>query len=117
MPQNAVCKVKTICANISVYGHPGALNLKSISGNIIVTDNTTDIDANSISGFVDVTVSPNTKADLEFKSISGTIYTNYELKTSVKKRPGSTRVADQMNGGGAKIALSTISGNVFFRLK
>ena len=115
LPKGVACKVKTINGNISVYGQSGALNLKTISGNIIVISNPISIEANSISGFVDITMPSDKKADLNFKNISGTIYTNHELTTPVKKKPASTKVFDQMNGGGDKIDLSTISGNIYFR--
>ena len=117
IPKSASCRVKTISGNVSVYGPAGSLDVHTISGNVIITGKATDVEAHSISGFVDLTVSPDKKADLEFKSISGTIYTDYELKNPVKNKPGSTKVADQMNGGGAKIALATISGNIYFRTK
>jgi len=114
IPENVNFSVKTIDGNIIISGNAANIDANSISGNVIITGKSSDVEANSISGFVDITVSPDTKADLEFKTISGTIYSNHEITPSEKTK-GSNNISDQMNGGGFPIKLKTISGNIYFR--
>jgi hypothetical protein len=115
IPEKVNFSVKTIDGNINISGKAGDIDAKTISGHIIITGTNSKTDANSISGFIDMSVASDVKADLEFKTISGTIYSNHEIPASGKKSPGSNKVVDQMNGGGLPIKLKTISGNIYFR--
>ncbi len=91
-------------------------SVKTINGNIIIDGNTAAIESHSISGFVDVTVPPGKKADLEMKTVTGTIYSNYDFE---QKSRGyvSSRVAGNMNGGGEDVDLASVSGDIFFRVR
>jgi len=90
-------------------------SVKTINANIIIKGKTDGMKLNSISGFIDVTVSPDQKADLNFKTISGTIYSNHEIAFNPKNKEGSTKIFDKLNGGGNLIDLNTISGDIYFR--
>lgn len=115
IPEGISFSVKTINGNIIFNGNAADIKLKSISGNIIITGKNTSVDANSISGFVDLSVASDLKADLEFKTISGTIYSNHEIAPKGKSKEGTNNVSDALNGGGIPIKLKTISGNIYFR--
>jgi DUF4097 and DUF4098 domain-containing protein YvlB len=93
-------------------------SVETINGNIIITGNTAEIRAKSISGFIDLAVTPQRKADVKMRTITGTMYSNIELNTMSRriKQVGGGTVSAQLNGGGGKgIELETISGNIFFR--
>jgi hypothetical protein len=115
VPENTGFSVKTIDGNIIINGNTADINARTISGNIIITGSTAEIKAHTISGFVDLTVPSGVKADLDFKTISGTIYSNHEVAFLPKKKAGTTKISDQINGGGTRINLETISGDIYFR--
>ncbi|HEY4787302.1 MAG TPA: hypothetical protein VIH57_14685 [Bacteroidales bacterium] len=115
IPENTSFSVKTIDGNINIEGKIADINAKSISGNIIIKGTNSEVEANSISGFVDLSVASDRKANLEFATISGTVYSNHDVNSSGKSKIGSTKISDQMNGGGNQIILKTISGNIYFR--
>ena len=89
-------------------------SVESINGNITILGNPSEIRAHSISGFIDLTISSNRKADFKFNTITGTIYSNLAFNIPAKGN-FSTTINDQYNGGGKKIDLETISGDIFLR--
>lgn len=96
-----------------------ALTLETISGNI----NSAQLKANqklhTISGDIDFTLPENASVDLEMKTISGEMYTNFELSSDKDglKHFVSTEIIKSLNGGGKKLNLETISGNIYLRKK
>jgi len=92
-------------------------SVETINGNIIITGKTAEIRAHTISGYIDLAIAPDRKADLKMHTISGTMYTNVELKTASQslRHVGGGSVSVDLNGGGKRIDLETISGNIFFR--
>ena len=106
------CKTKIYC-DVYIPENAG-LSVETINGNIIISGNTAEIKAHSISGFVDLTLSPNRKADFKLNTISGTIYSNISMNAG-NSRPATTSIIDRYNGGGTPIDIETISGDIFFR--
>jgi hypothetical protein len=93
-------------------------SVETINGNIVISGKTSDIRAHTISGYVDLTVAPTLKTDLKMNTISGTMYSNFELTAESKslRHVGGGSINTQLNGGGGKsIDLETISGDIFFR--
>jgi hypothetical protein len=93
-------------------------SVETINGNIIISGKTAEIRAHSISGFIDLAVAPGRAAELTMKTITGTMYSNFELPSTSRriKQVGGGSVSAELNGGGGKpIELQTISGNIFFR--
>lgn len=97
VPEKADIKVETINADITVTGNTGSLNLKTISG------------------FIDLTYAENKAADLEFSTISGTVYTNHNLTSSNSKSGMPSHMKYHLNNSGEMVRLETISGDIFFR--
>jgi hypothetical protein len=97
IPDNAAFDVETINGNITVDGKTNALAIKSISGDI------------------DLSVSDNRQADVEFSTISGRIFSNHDFLSVTRKTSIPIVIRDQLTKGGPKIKLETISGDVFFR--
>jgi hypothetical protein len=97
IPEKTNVSVESINADLTIKGETGKLNLKTISG------------------FIDLAVAEKKPADLDFSTITGTIYSNLNLSP---KRTGSgvpVKIRDTMNSGGSEIKLETISGDIFFR--
>jgi predicted membrane protein len=97
MPENAAFDVETINGNMTVDGKTNQMKIKSISGDI------------------DLTVPGKRQADVEFSTISGRIYSNHDFSIATKKTSIPLVIRDQLNNGGSKIILETISGDIFFR--
>jgi lia operon protein LiaG len=117
--------ISTISGNVDLekcaLDKDATISMALISGNInaVLTEFSTKepISFNSISGDVDITLPAKTAANLTMKSISGTVYTDFEFSNEGKKMKqfGGTKVDNQLNGGGVEINISTVSGNIFLR--
>ena len=108
------------CDNTDIYWQvfvPEKINFKieTINANITINGKTNEINVKSISGFIDLAVSADRKANLEFSTISGTMYSNHELALNKTHNRIPSRIVEKLNSGGAPIKLETISGDIFFR--
>jgi DUF4097 and DUF4098 domain-containing protein YvlB len=92
-------------------------SVESINANITIKGNTARIWAHSISGFIDLTVPPKKNADLNLSTITGTMYTDFDLQSQDKnmRRVGGNSISTELNSGGQPINLETISGDIFLR--
>jgi hypothetical protein len=93
-------------------------SVETINGNIVISGNTAGIRAKSISGYIDLTMVPQKPAALRMQTISGTMYSNFDLGTTNgrSRQVGGRTVDAQINGSGGKaVDLETISGDIFFR--
>lgn len=107
-----------LCLEVSyevVVPAGASVSLETISGDIEIKGMPHEIYAKSISGFVDMSLASNAKADLNFKSVTGEIYSDFDVKLDSKSTSYSKRLNAPLNGGGARVALETISGDIFFR--
>ncbi len=109
------------CHNIVLKNVSGPLVLSTISGDITVAltsipkDKPTSIA--SVSGDVDVTLPATIAANLEMSTISGNMYSDFELSTSKNKmqRVGGSAINTTLGSGGGDLKLTTVSGNVYLR--
>jgi hypothetical protein len=93
-------------------------SVETINGDIIISGNTAGIRAKSISGYIDLTMAPEKPAALRMQTISGTMYSNFDLGgiNGRSRQVGGRTVDAQLNGSGGKaVDLETISGDIFFR--
>lgn len=92
-------------------------SVETINGNIVISGKTGDIRVHTISGFIDLAVAPERAGNLVMKTISGTMYSNYELPADGRRpRRIGGNISTELNGGkGKRIDLETISGDIFFR--
>jgi hypothetical protein len=93
------------------------LDIETISGDISIENMISKIDAKSISGLVDLVVAKNHRADILLESVTGRAYTEPAMFTT---RDGlqsllSRKVSGQLNGGGKRLHLESVSGNVRLR--
>ncbi len=89
--------------------------VETINANIIITGNTDRMTIKTISGYIDLAEPAGINADIDFSTISGTIYTNHSFFSAKGSTGVPARLHDRLNKGGSLIKLETISGDIFFR--
>jgi lia operon protein LiaG len=122
--ENAKGEVEiTNCQGIKLKNVTGPLVLSTISGDINVSVNQVTKDKPvsfaSISGDIDVTLPANIGVDIQMETISGGIYSDFDFPSDEKKlkKIGGNSVKSQLNGGGAELKITNISGNIYLRKK
>jgi DUF4097 and DUF4098 domain-containing protein YvlB len=90
-------------------------SIETINGNIIITGKTKTMSVKSISGYIDLSVPADRQADIDFSTISGTMYTNHDLAPHKVHSSTPSKISEKLNNGGPAIKLETISGDIFFR--
>lgn len=90
-------------------------SVETINGDIMIEGITTEINAKTISGFIDLAMAGDRKADLEMKTISGTLYTNLDINANSSENSFPVVVKHKLNNGGDEVTLETISGDIFVR--
>ncbi|HEX8426551.1 DUF4097 family beta strand repeat-containing protein [Hymenobacter sp.] len=100
----------------------GPVVANSVSGDVKVRFSGMRAEPSSISlvsGDLDVTMPSASKANLALRSISGEIYTDFDLNLGKGpdnlSRVGGQTVSGNINGGGPTLSLKTISGDIFVR--
>ena len=90
-------------------------SMESINADITITGKTEEMKVKSISGFIDLSFPERQSADIEFSTITGTIYSNHTLAMPDMNRGSRAVIKEKLNNGGPLIDLETISGDIFFR--
>jgi hypothetical protein len=90
-------------------------SVETINANVTITGRTKEMKVKSISGYIDLAVPVTLQADLDFSTISGTMYSNHKLALNQKHGGIPSKIEEKLNDGGAPIKLETISGDIFFR--
>lgn len=110
------------CHGIDLKNVTGPLVVSTISGgvNIVFSEVAKDkpISISAISGEVDVTLPAKAPVDLEMSTISGSMYSDFDLSSSKDKdmqRVGGGNIRAKLNGGGTSLNLHNISGNIYLR--
>lgn len=128
---NGSLEVKTLNSNVKITNSSGPFTVNSISGNVEVVFNKINqsepTSLASVSGFIDVTVPGSEKASMEISTINGNVYNNLDLKSTSPAKDKDNRssgliaVRQQggnnftLNGGGQKVYIKGISGNIYLR--
>jgi hypothetical protein len=97
IPEKVRFSVETINADVTITGQTSSMNIKNISG------------------YIDLAVPADKKADLEFSTVTGKMYSNHELALNKTHSGIPSKIAEKLNNGGALIKLETISGDIYFR--
>lgn len=109
------------CHNIDLKDVTGPLVLATISGDINITFNSINAakssSVNAISGDVDITLPAKTPVDLELRTVTGALYSDFDFSDSQKnlKKVGGNVMNHSLNGGGFKFSIGSISGNIYLR--
>ncbi|WPP51537.1 DUF4097 family beta strand repeat-containing protein [Catalinimonas niigatensis] len=132
-PQNDALRIENMKGEIEVKAHSddvvmeginGPVVANSISGNMKLTfdEITTDkpIMVSVVSGDIDLIMPSTTKADFKLSSISGEVYTDFDMAMKQKEQEGERYgmrkpINGSINGGGSPIHISTVSGNIYLR--
>ena len=113
-------------ADVTLKNISGPVSAKTTSGDILTTfSKELTIQASkisSVSGTVEVYLPQNLSADLDISSISGDVYSDFDLDYQNKKDHrglekigGGKSTKASINGGGIKLELSSISDDVYVR--
>lgn len=114
-------------SNIKLIDITGPTIINNLSGDINIEysklNQSSPFSIKAISGDIDISMPENTPANLEFRCMSGGIYTDFDIETnnqkagSLKHVGGGSKVHSLINGGGVKFVVSAISGNIYLRKK
>lgn len=93
------------------------LSVKTISGDIDVKNMKNALKLVTISGFVDVSLNAKGKYNLKSSTISGEIFTDlkFDEEVDIKQDIVGSKINTTLNGGGKRIELKSISGDLFIR--
>jgi lia operon protein LiaG len=109
------------CQGIDLKNVTGPLVLSSISGdiNISLTEISTGkpLSVNAISGEIDITLPAKAAASFELNTVGGAFYSDFEFTQEKEplKKIGGNDLKMNINGGGPKFSITTVSGNVYIR--
>jgi len=116
--------LNTISGDISVDkcgAKDQTISLATVSGDININFNEfntkNSISLTTISGEIDVTLTPKAAINLKMNSVSGELYSDFEIAEANKKMRhyGRNQISSAINGGGTEFSLTSISGNVYLR--
>ncbi len=117
-------EVESKTADIEIENVMGSVVAHTTSGNIEVRfaqfSSSKPSSISAVSGEVDVALPSNSKANLRLKTITGEIFTDFDLELPKEKgleKVGGGKTSTTINGGGAELHLESISGNVYLRKK
>lgn len=117
-------ELRSMNSDIKITKSSGPFTINTISGNLEIDFSTINQEAPtslaSINGLIDVTIPSGEKASLQISSMNGNFYNNLDLKSpkeSDKRALGLNAMRGEfnLNGGGQKVFLKTISGNIYLR--
>ncbi len=122
-------EIHTLNANVKITNSTGPFAVNTISGDVEVIFSSINQDAPtslaSVSGLVDITVPSGEKASFGINTIQGNVYNNLDLKSNKDAEPdkraeGMKAMRRDMgeftlNGGGQKVYLKSVSGNIYLR--
>jgi hypothetical protein len=109
------------CHSIELKNVSGPLVISTISGgvNVIFSEISKDksISLATVSGEIDVTLPAKAGFNLEMGTVSGNMYSDFDLQTSNDdmRRVGGGSVRAHVNGGGVDVKLTTVSSNIYLR--
>lgn len=111
------------CQGIELKNCTGPVVLSTISGDINLKlgnlSKDRPVSINCVSGDIDITLAPTAAVDVQMHTVSGNIYTDFDLsqkdKGDMKRVGGNSNITSSLNGGGAKLTLTAVSGNIYLR--
>ena len=115
-------------SNFALSDITGPMVLNTINGNVEAVysaiKTTKPISIVTVNGFVDLTIPASTKADLQFHTVNGQTYTDFEVKPD-ENNPSVTfpnvevfHLSGKVNGGGGiQININSVNGDIYLRKK
>lgn len=141
IPENLSLEIESGCENstdISITGMKNeivikschGIDLKNITGPVVISSISGDVNVsfmagfsdkpssiNAVSGDVDITLPSKAPVSMDLSTMNGGFYSDFEIPGSQKnmKRIGGSNLNFDLNGGGFKFSVVTITGNVYLR--
>lgn len=109
------------CYSINLESVSGPLVLATISGSIDIDFESINTDKPfsiyTVSGDIDISLPEKTPVNLDMGTVSGSMYSDFELSNTDQEmnQVGGNKITAKLNGGGVRISLVTISGNIYLR--
>ncbi len=109
--------VSSTSGTVSITDALGEVSVNNISGTVFVTQQQQELKAIHVgvtSGGVKVKLNPDAAFDLDVNSTSGGFNTDYDVTVSgsLSKNIVGEKISGKVNGGGALVDLSTVSGGI-----
>ena len=110
-------EIKT-CYSIFLRDVSGPLVLSSVTGGIDIEYTSVNKDKpvsiNSVSGNIDLTIPAQSPADLDMRSITGSVSSDFDFPTGDgdMKQVGGKTYTYALNGGGVDYTIVSVSGNI-----
>ena len=119
-------EIRTTSSDVVLDGVTGPVVANSVSGNIEVVFSKVNqqkpCSITVVSGDVDITLPAQTPANLKLASVSGEVYTDFDISLKGDneeqglRRMGMGRpIEGAINGGGVTLQVKTVSGDIFLR--
>ena len=119
-------EVRTTSSDLTLEAITGPVVANSVSGNIEVVfgevNQEKPCSITVVSGDADITLPPQTPATLQLASVSGEVYTDFDIKLKDDgQKKGLTRlgmgrpIVGTINNGGVDLRVTAVSGNVYLR--
>ncbi|MCU0449079.1 MAG: hypothetical protein MUC97_04425 [Bernardetiaceae bacterium] len=115
---NKTYRGSTVCAQIYFdikVPRLASFRVETISGNLLLVGLGGGVEAKSISGFVDLAWPANQGAELRLKTITGQAYSNLPIDFGPDRQAVGHDLRGTLAGGGPRIRLETISGDIYLR--
>jgi DUF4097 and DUF4098 domain-containing protein YvlB len=140
VPTNLLVRPSTVSGDIDVTGAHGDISANSVSGDIILDKLSTgsvnvntvsgdvtvrvetltgrgDFQFNSVSGDVELELPRDFAADLSMSTVSGDINSDFAITLGGSGRMRSRSFSGRIGGGGRRLEVSTVSGDLKLRMK
>jgi len=122
-------EIHTLNANVKITNSTGPFAINTISGDLEVIFSSINQEAPTslatVSGLIDVSIPASEKATIGLNTMNGNVYNNLDLKRPYvaepdKRAEGMNSIRREsgeftLNGGGQKVYLKSISGNIYLR--
>lgn len=131
--QSSEVAISNVDGDLEVRTNNASIDLTNVTGPIVANTTNGEIKVlfssvsqekptaiSTINGAIDITLPASTKSTLKLSSISGEMYTDFDLglkntKDGLSRVGGSHHIEGTTNGGGVDIQLKTINSNIFIR--
>ena len=114
---------KVAKGNVSLFNVAGPIVANSINSNLKVVFSSPKSNKpcafSSINGSVDIALPAQNESDLQLRSVTGEIYTDFAIvidsSGNLPTITGGHNIHGKINGGGAQLTVHTVNNNIFIR--
>ena len=121
-------EISTMNADVIMKDVTGPVILDLMNGDIDLAfaniNQQSPMSIKTLNGDVDITLPPSAKVNLDLNSMHGDVYTDLDITMDRDKDDrglkfigGMSNITGKLNGGGVKMAISSMNGNIYLRSK